>query len=248
MAREERLYPDFANGLFAWHLFRYVWALPYAFGRNVLDLGCGSGYGVALLAGVARAVFGVDYDREAVAECVNMYGGLRNVRFAVMDGSRLALDTSRFGLVTCFEVLEHIPSAEVGTALAGIARVLQRGGLFLASTPNRLVEVPHLRSVGIAYDHHVNRYAPRELGRALRRHFSDVRLFGQVPREGSVRRTLRYLDFFNLRHHPLLQGAKAWITRQTLVGQVPTPPGLGSFQVRRDLVRQAGILLALCRK
>ena len=76
----------------------------------------------------------------------------------------------------------------------------------------------------------------------------DERLYPDFTNGLFAWHLFRYLSFFNLRHHPLLQGAKAWITRQTLAGGVPPLPDLGGFQVRRDLVRQAGILLALCRK
>jgi SAM-dependent methyltransferase len=248
MARDERLYPDFTNGLFAWHLFRYGWALPYAYGRDVLDLGCGSGYGVALLAGVARSVLGVDYDREVVAECKELYGGIRNVQFAAMDAPRLALGTGRFGLVTCFEVLEHLPSGDASAAMAEMARVLERGGVLLASTPNRLVEIPHYRAAGLKYNRHINYYSPRELRRDLSKHFRDLQLLGQVPCESLGKRMLRWMDIFNLRHHLIPRGMRAWVNRWRSHGQGGMPPDLGGFQVKRYLVRQSGVLLALCRK
>lgn len=50
MARDERIYPDLNYGNFAMHLFRYLWVLPHAYNEVVLDAGCGSGYGGALLA------------------------------------------------------------------------------------------------------------------------------------------------------------------------------------------------------
>ena len=36
-------------------------------GRDVLEAGCGEGYGAALIAEVARSVIGLDYDESAVA-------------------------------------------------------------------------------------------------------------------------------------------------------------------------------------
>ena len=36
-------------------------------GRDVLEAGCGEGYGADLIAGVARRVIGLDYDESAVA-------------------------------------------------------------------------------------------------------------------------------------------------------------------------------------
>ena len=66
MARDERMYPNFGDGNFAFHLFRYLWALRFAYDRIVLDAGCGSGYGADLLAAVARRVVGVDHDAEVM--------------------------------------------------------------------------------------------------------------------------------------------------------------------------------------
>src|SRR5213082_3394273 len=61
MAYPERIIPDETEpGVVALHFKRYEFALPYSAGRDVLDAGCGVGYGSALLAERARNVVGVD--------------------------------------------------------------------------------------------------------------------------------------------------------------------------------------------
>ena len=49
----------------ALHLKRYEFALPWCRGREVLDAGCGVGYGSAFLAREASRLLGVDRDDPA---------------------------------------------------------------------------------------------------------------------------------------------------------------------------------------
>lgn len=47
----ERLIPEISDpGTLAYHLARYEWAKQYVKGKEVLDTGCGVGYGSAMLA------------------------------------------------------------------------------------------------------------------------------------------------------------------------------------------------------
>jgi predicted RNA methylase len=48
------------------HASRYLFARPYVEERRILDVACGTGYGLALLSGSARAVVGADADFDAL--------------------------------------------------------------------------------------------------------------------------------------------------------------------------------------
>ena len=64
MAYPERIVPDATPaGVVALHLKRYDFARAYCDGADVLDAGCGVGYGTAYLAEVAASVVGVDVER-----------------------------------------------------------------------------------------------------------------------------------------------------------------------------------------
>ena len=52
------------------HAARYSFALPFVENRLVLDIACGTGYGIALLKSVAKHVTGVDVDPQTVANVV----------------------------------------------------------------------------------------------------------------------------------------------------------------------------------
>src|SRR6478752_5522388 len=63
----ERTVPGLAeeNYWFRRHEVVYQQLAPHCAGRDVLEAGCGEGYGADLIAGVARRVTGLDYDESA---------------------------------------------------------------------------------------------------------------------------------------------------------------------------------------
>jgi SAM-dependent methyltransferase len=248
VARDERIYPNPSDGNFAFHLFRYLWAMPFAYDRIVLDAGCGSGYGAELLAMVARRVVGVDYDPEAVAANRVRYAYRTNLTFREADVADLSLPDESFDVIVSFEVYEHIERAKSERFLGHLARLCRSGGYVLLSTPNRLVETPFMRSAGQSYRYHVNSVSPGEFKVRLTRHFNSVRLFGQRVKAPPLKAALRALDFFNLRHHLLSYGAKRKLDA-ALSAQARSPSGnLQNIRIARSLVRQSGLIVALCHK
>src|SRR5438552_18667808 len=85
VAYPERIVPDETSpGIVALHLKRYEFAAPRCRGADVLDAGCGVGYGSAFLGEVAARVVGVDRDEPAIAYARARYGRT-NVEFRVAD-------------------------------------------------------------------------------------------------------------------------------------------------------------------
>lgn len=75
----ERTIPDLdiENYWFRRHEVVYQRLAPRCADRDVLEAGCGEGYGADLIAGVARRVVAVDYDQSAVAHVRSRYPGSR---------------------------------------------------------------------------------------------------------------------------------------------------------------------------
>ncbi len=99
-------------------------------GARVLDVGCGRGGTVALLAdryGVAEAV-GVDLSPEAVAFCARAHRHPA-VRFQVGDAERLPFDDATFDAVTNVESSHTYP--DLRAFLTEVSRVVRPGGWFL---------------------------------------------------------------------------------------------------------------------
>src|SRR5262252_4685238 len=108
----ERFLPTMADPVIHYeHLHRYRVAAELATGRHALDLASGEGYGSALLGGRARSVLGVDRDHAAVSHARSMYGG-PTVRFVQGSIDAVCAKGGQFGLVVCFEALEHVAEQE----------------------------------------------------------------------------------------------------------------------------------------
>lgn len=169
----ERFDPEtMAGGLMeAEHRARYWWASAAASGKDVLDAGCGNGYGLRILeaAGPARLI-GVDLSEEAVARARSEVDGSTEV--VQGDVRDLTFDDDSFDVAICFEVIEHIEGQ--AQALAELRRLLRPGGTLLISSPNRGVYTP-------GNPHHVREFQPKELESALQAHFAHVELLQQHP-------------------------------------------------------------------
>jgi 2-polyprenyl-3-methyl-5-hydroxy-6-metoxy-1,4-benzoquinol methylase len=164
----ERFDPATMRGelLEAEHLARYRWAAQLAAGRRVLDAGCGTAYGSAILAqagalevvGVDLAVDVLDSVRTELPATVTLEpGDVRDLRFP--DGM--------FDLIVCFEVIEHVN--DPGGTLDEFRRLLSPDGILALSSPNRDV-YPQ------GNPHHVHEYTPQELYEELSRRFEFARL------------------------------------------------------------------------
>ncbi|HVM06613.1 MAG TPA: SDR family NAD(P)-dependent oxidoreductase [Acidimicrobiales bacterium] len=98
-------------------------------GKRVLDVGCGRGGNVALLAERFGAdAVGVDLAPEAVAFCRRAHRH-QNVRFEVGDAEHLPVDDASFDAVTNVESSHTYP--DIRAFLAEVRRVLRPGGWFL---------------------------------------------------------------------------------------------------------------------
>src|SRR6478672_2968532 len=80
------------------HAARYFYALPFIENKVVLDIACGTGYGVGLLRSNASFVVGVDIDIEAANEATKECG----INAAVLLGNGLGLPfaDNRFDVIT----------------------------------------------------------------------------------------------------------------------------------------------------
>ena len=163
------------------HLHRYAFATQLAEGRRVLDVGCGEGYGSALLASRAASVVGIDVDPRAVEHARATYRA-PNVSFAMKSAQELrAYGEDAFDLVVCFEVIEHIGAQE--RVVAEARRVLGEAGWLLCSTPER---VRYRERTGDRNPFHVRELDRREFEELLSSAFPNVVLWAQQPLAGSL--------------------------------------------------------------
>jgi SAM-dependent methyltransferase len=163
------------------HRGRYDLAGSICAGKNVLDVGCGTGYGTALLAQYARSVVGIDAAVEAIEFAKENF--LRdNLRFEVLDitsseaENRLhEISRHKFDVVVCFELIEHLSSPV--SLLDLVKTVLRPGGRFIVSTPNSAR--PH-RFTERENPYHVVEYEREGLRGLLGGRFKHVHVLSQT--------------------------------------------------------------------
>jgi SAM-dependent methyltransferase len=149
----ERTVPglDVENYWFRRHEVVYERLTPRCAGRDVLEAGCGEGYGADLLAGVAEKVIALDYDEPTLAHVRTRYPRVQAMRGNLVE---LPLPDDSVDAVVNFQVIEHL--WDQARFVTECARVLSPSGLLMVSTPNRITFSP-------GRDTPVNPFHTREL-------------------------------------------------------------------------------------
>jgi len=237
MSHPERIVPDETSpGIIALHLKRYEFAAPFCRGGEVLDAGCGVGYGSAFLGGVARRVVGVDQDESAIAYARERYAR-PNVEFRVGNVLRLDFGDAEFDAVCSFETIEHVDDADA--FVAELTRVLRPAGVLVVSTPR----APETTAAPENPFHRV------ELSRAdfealLRRFFGEVELYGQRRLQTARHRLMQRADVLGLRKRLTFLRPASRLLGTAPMAEV-TADGI---VIDREGIDRATELVAVCRK
>jgi len=118
---------------------RLDWIRQYADlnGRSVVDIGCGGGILAESMAAAGADVTGIDMAEGplAVARLHQVESGA-SVDYRQSTAEELAAaDAGQYDIVTCLEMLEHVPSP--AQIIASVHTLLRPGGLAFFSTINR---------------------------------------------------------------------------------------------------------------
>jgi 2-polyprenyl-6-hydroxyphenyl methylase/3-demethylubiquinone-9 3-methyltransferase len=106
-------------------------------GKAVLDVGCGGGILAESMAKKGASVSGIDLSEKAlkVADLHSLESGVQ-VRYELIAAEDLAVrEAGRFDVVTCMEMLEHVP--DPAAIVAACAKLVKPGGYVFFSTINR---------------------------------------------------------------------------------------------------------------
>ena len=114
------------------HERRYRYVRKYMTGKLILDIACGSGFGIRIFSSVSPSVVGVDYFFEAVNFAKQNF--MRRTDGGVQaDASSMPFSDHSFDAVVSFETIEHLWKPI--KFLKEVKRVLVPGGKLYISTP-----------------------------------------------------------------------------------------------------------------
>ncbi len=120
-------------------------------GRRVLDVGCGGGLLAEALARAGARVTAIDL-APAMIEVARLHAAESALAldYRLIAAEELAAaEPAAFDVVTCMEMLEHVPDPAAMTAT--LARLLRPGGALFVSTINRNLRSFLLAIVGAEY-------------------------------------------------------------------------------------------------
>jgi SAM-dependent methyltransferase len=113
---------------------RYSWAARQARDADVLEVACGAGMGLGLLASAARSVTAGDLDENNLADALEAYGSGPRITLRRLDAMALPFEAASFDLVLLFEALYYLPDA--ARFFEHARRVLRPGGRLLIVSVN----------------------------------------------------------------------------------------------------------------
>jgi SAM-dependent methyltransferase len=236
------------------HAARYQFAVQHVGGARVLDIACGTGYGLPVLQTRALQVVGADLDIRAARKARAAIGNGREA-VVVADGCHLAFGDATFDVITSFETLEHLELRS--QFLAELRRVLTPDGLCIISTPNANYTLPINGKP--RNPHHLHEYTPEELLAELRKHFASFVLLGQVIDSRFVISPF-WDDQQQLPRNPKVQARLLlWRVLNKLPASLrdrlsyalwghPLFPGEADYEFSEETVKTAPVLIAICQR
>lgn len=144
----------------------YIVAIPWAKG-DLLEVGCGEGRGVEVLASHVSSYRGLDKIEEVIKNLQSKYPDHQFEQSVIPPFSSVPSDT--YDVVVSFQVIEHIKDDHL--FLKEIHRVLKPGGVAVISTPN--INFSLSRNPW-----HIREYTPEQLKVLCGKYFSDVEAKG----------------------------------------------------------------------
>jgi ubiquinone/menaquinone biosynthesis C-methylase UbiE len=197
------------NWIWLEHNARYFFAAKFVTGKKVIDCACGSGEGTKIfLQSGAKLIHAFDVSKKAISEAKNKCKNF-NAVFDLTSAIKLPLQNNTADVYISLETIEHLEQDRI--FLDEAKRVLQTSGIFICSTPNRLVTNPG-KNMGDkpANKFHIREYSKDEFVSLLKQYFKEVEILGQNPNHQSEIKFLTLLakllsKNFAVRTHQLIK-------------------------------------------
>jgi len=101
--------------------------------RSVLDVGCGSGRHLKLLANITKEISGIDWDKEAVKEAKKNLSKFRNIKIFLEDAQEMHFKNNTFDYIICMGNTFGDFGTDKLKILKEMKRVIKIGGKIIIS-------------------------------------------------------------------------------------------------------------------
>ena len=150
---------------------RYYIAAQFVAGKQVLEVGCGTGRGLGYLAARAKRVVGGDYAEDNLRYAREHYK--ERAEILVLDAQKLPFKDNSFDVAVAMEVIYYLTCLD--DFFKECHRVLRKGGILCFCLSNK--DVPGFHASPLSHRY----YSVPELFNLLNQHNFDAELFGAFP-------------------------------------------------------------------
>ncbi len=120
----------------AFVLARYKFCAKMLEGKDyVVEIGCGDGFGIPLIAQAVKRLHCIDWDPRSLEGCARRLKHLKNVTYQHIDLNKHTLPTRADAIYT-IDVVEHLEPSKEDQFFRNICKSLKPEGVLITGTPN----------------------------------------------------------------------------------------------------------------
>jgi len=162
---------------------------------RILDVGCGFGRHLKILANSSRKLFGIDNNKAMIKKARKNLAGIESIRLSLQNGKELAFKDNSFDFVICMtNTFGNLPSIKLNV-LKEMRRVCRKGGKVIVSVYSeksldlrvksyKKVDVEILKiEEGVVYARGFisEQFSKEELENLFKKFFQEVRIVELTP-------------------------------------------------------------------
>lgn len=156
-------------------LARYKFCAKMLEGKDkVLEIGCGDGIGIPIIAQAVKHLHCVDWDSRNIEGCKRRLGHIKNVTYEQIDLNISSLK-DKYDAAYSIDVLEHIDPSTESTFLKNILNSLKQDAILITGTPNVTANVYATERSRVQ---HINLKSMKDLKELTNKYFKHVFMFG----------------------------------------------------------------------
>ena len=162
---------------------------------RILDVGCGFGRHLKILANSSRKLFGIDNNKVMIKKARKNLAGIKSIRLSLQNGKELAFKDNSFDFVICMtNTFGNFPSIKLNV-LKEMRRVCRKGGKVIVSVYSEKsldLRVKSYKKVGVeilkieegvvyAKGFISKQFSKEELENLFKKFFQEVRIVELTP-------------------------------------------------------------------